>query len=234
MLQLKKYSLSGHRGTRVHEIENSRLAFDFCLQNDLDYIEFDVMRTVDNQIVVFHDKKVNRLLNGDGYVEKLTLTQLRDMEYADGQKIQTLEEFFKQVGKKIRPMLEIKSRHISEHVINVVHSFGYKNDEILIQSFDVMDIRDCYRADPQYDYGLCMGNIWNHSILKKTFSRLFYTLFLRLFPYITWLNLDGPYIFDEFIDVLRGFGKRIILGANHPENYLHKLERWGVEIIIFL
>ena len=118
----KPLYISGHRGTRKKAIENSARAFQYCLENRIDYIEFDIKCTADREIVVFHDARVDTLLSGHGFIEKMTLAQLRKLEYADGQKIQTLDEFFTQVGKKVRPMLEIKSRNCAPEVMATVIS----------------------------------------------------------------------------------------------------------------
>jgi glycerophosphoryl diester phosphodiesterase len=151
--------ISGHRGTRVHAIENTRAAFDYCMKNNFDYIEFDVKKTRDGRIVVFHDEKIDGLLDGTGRLEDFSLEELRRLRYRDGQTIQTLEELFEQIKKKVRPMLEIKSRNISRNVIDIVQRHGFASDEILIQSFDPRDIHECWKIDPQFDYGLCMQQL---------------------------------------------------------------------------
>ena len=136
--------ISGHRGTTIKSIENTKEAFEYCIKNKIDYIEFDVRKTEDEQLIIFHDKKINRLLNGSGNIEKYTLKELQKFSYKNGQKIQNLEEFFNQIQKKCRLMLEIKSHGIARKVIETIHQFGYKKDEILIQSFFPREIMDCW------------------------------------------------------------------------------------------
>jgi glycerophosphoryl diester phosphodiesterase len=226
----RRIFISGHRGTRVKAIENTASAFNYCLQNKIDYIEFDVKKTKDQQIVVFHDHRIDKLLDGTGPIEDLTLSELRIHHYKDGQSIQTLDEFFMQVGKAIRPMLEIKSRGISKQVIDIVHQFGYENDEILIQSFKPQDIIACYRIDPQYDYGLCIGPLGKFPIFQKKIAEYMFNRIVKPYP-VKWLNLDGPFIYNEFIDIAVASGKKIILGAMKTSRYLPNLDRWNVEIV---
>jgi glycerophosphoryl diester phosphodiesterase len=169
-------------------------------------------------------------LDGTGPVESFSLDELRQFRYADGQGIQTLEEFFEQVGKRIKPMLEIKSRGCSGLVIDLVHRYGYGPKDILIQSFDRGDIAACHALDPSLTYGLCIGGLGKFPVCRHFLAALFLRLRVGNAP-VTWLNLDGPFIYDEFIDVAHRRGLHIILGAKNPENYLDKLDRWGVEII---
>jgi glycerophosphoryl diester phosphodiesterase len=222
--------ISGHRGTKIHAIENTRGAFEYCLQNKLDYIEFDVKRTADNQIVIFHDSIINRLLNGSGSIEKLTLESLRQLYYADGQHVQTLQEFFEQVGKKIRPMLEIKSRGISDQIIELIRKYGYRGNEILIQSFMGEEILACHALEPGLDYGLCIGNLGKFPFMQKSIARFMYLKKIKPYP-VKWLNLDGPFMYDAIIDEVVQHGLHIILGAQFTQYYLPKLDRWHVEIV---
>jgi glycerophosphoryl diester phosphodiesterase len=222
--------ISGHRGTRVHAIENTARAFEYCLQNRLDYIEFDVKKTADNVLVVYHDHTIDRLLNGKGTFEKYSWDQLQHFHYNDGQPLQTLQQFFEQVGKKIRPMLEIKSRGIGAQIIDLVHNFGYKHNEILIQSFNGNDIQECFNLDPQYDYGLCMSVLGKFPILQKSIASRWYRKAVAPYP-VKWLNLDGPFIYTAFIEEAVKHGKHIILGAMKTERYLPQLEEWHVEIV---
>jgi glycerophosphoryl diester phosphodiesterase len=226
----RKIFISGHRGTRVHAIENTQKAFQFCLENQIDYIEFDVKKTRDNEIIIFHDRMVDHLLDGKGNVEKMPLKEVQALHYRDGQKVQTLDEFFQQVQKRVRPMLEIKSRGISDQVMDLAHKYQYKGEELLIQSFNPRDIVECHTIDPQYDYGLCFGPLGKFFFPRQLIARFFYKNKMEPYPF-KWLNLDGPFIYDEIIDEVSKFGKHIILGAMRTDQYLSKLDRWAVEIV---
>ncbi len=226
-----KVFISGHRGTRVHAIENTRAAFEYCLQNSFDYVEFDVKRTKDNQLVVFHDRIINNLLNGTGLVEEFSLKELKRLRYADNQQILTLEEFFSLVGKRIRPMLEIKSRNISNLVIESVHKFGYLGGEIMIQSFNRHDLAECYRLDPQYDYGLCVGSFLKFPLFRRMLARMYYRVVFKPYPFISWVNANGIDYYDAIVQLLSKHGIQIILGAKDTHKYLSNLASWGVKIV---
>jgi glycerophosphoryl diester phosphodiesterase len=226
----RKILISGHRGTRIHGIENTRAAFQYCLDVGTDCIEFDVQKTADGELVVFHDSSVKRLLDGTGRVEKLTLTQLKQMRYRDGQQIQTLREFFDQIRKRVRPILEIKSRKISEKVIALVRESGYQRDEIIIQSYDPADIVECHAIDPGFDYGLCRGLLGRFPIFQRTIAKHWYRRYIEPYP-AKWLNLDGPFVYDAIVDEAINNGKRIILGSIKIRKFLPRLDRWHVDIV---
>ena len=228
--------ISGHRGCRRPEIENTAAAFQYCIDNNIDWVEFDVKTTQDNEVVIFHDKSVKRLLSGKGNIESLTLEELRRMKYEDGQGIQTLEEFFTQIHGKTKPMLEIKSRGIGSAVIKLVRKFEMAPENLIIQSFVGKDILECYAIAPEYQYGKCISVHGNIGILGKLgrmqswIAEKMYKRIVEPFP-IDWLNIDGPFAYDEFMRLCTDDGKKIILGAMTPESYFKKLADWDVRII---
>ena len=63
---LSKIEISGHRGYKDKEIENTKAGFLRAIEENLDYVELDIGVTSDKVLVVFHDRKINRLLNGKG------------------------------------------------------------------------------------------------------------------------------------------------------------------------
>lgn len=227
--------ISGHRGCRTPHIENTAAAFRYCIENKIDWIEFDVKKTKDNQLIVFHDYRIDKLLNGKGIVEKFTLEKLRKFTYKDGQTVITLEEFFELIDHKIKPMLEIKSRGIAEPVIKLVNKYGYEPSEIIIQSFIGRDILECYKLDPRPIYGKCLSVHGKSAIakalgLQHAIAKFMYNQLVQKFP-VVWLNIDGPFAYDEFMQLALADNKKIILGAMQTEKYLVKLKEWNVEIV---
>ena len=173
---------------------------------------------------------INRLLNGTGSVENFTLEELRWFHYKDGQQIQTLAEFFEHIQKNVRPLLEIKSRDISASIMKIIHEFGYVSGKLIIQSFFGEDILKCYQIDPQYELGLCMAYLGKSLLFQKKIAARKYMQAVDPYP-IKWLNLDGPFIYNAFIEECIAHQKHIILGAQFIERYLKNLESWHVEMV---
>ena len=60
--------LIAHRGGPVYEPENTMAAFRHAIAAGADWLEFDVQRTRDGVLVVFHDESVERTTDGSGKV----------------------------------------------------------------------------------------------------------------------------------------------------------------------
>ena len=65
----------GHRGTRVCD-ENTIYAFNKALKYGANYIEFDVRKTKDNQLIIIHDATLERTTNGIGLIKNLTYDKI--------------------------------------------------------------------------------------------------------------------------------------------------------------
>lgn len=77
-----KILVSGHRGERVHKIENTMTAFRNILAAGVDIIETDVRMTKDGKLVLMHDETVDRTTDGTGRVCDLTLDEILSLNAA--------------------------------------------------------------------------------------------------------------------------------------------------------
>ena len=88
-----------HRGCSGRAPENTIAAFEMALEQGSDMIECDVRLTKDEEVVVFHDRALDRTTNGKGPVEQRTLEELKRLDAGSwfsskfsGERIPTLSE----------------------------------------------------------------------------------------------------------------------------------------------
>ena len=98
--------LGAHRGDRKNFPENTMEAFRGAVAVGCDAIETDVRMTKDGHLVLIHDRDVKRTTNGEGFVDEMTLDEIRalDAGFWKGEKfvgamIPTVEEFLEYVSK---------------------------------------------------------------------------------------------------------------------------------------
>jgi glycerophosphoryl diester phosphodiesterase len=70
----------GHRGARSLAPENTVTGMAAAMQAGADGVEFDVQRTADGHLVVFHDDDLKRICGVGGRVVTSTLAQLRELD----------------------------------------------------------------------------------------------------------------------------------------------------------
>ena len=102
-----------HRGLVRHAPENTLPAFAAAVELGLS-IELDVYQTRDDQLVVIHDRTVDRTTTGTGNVNELTLAEIRRLDAGSwfdpafaGEKVPTLEEAFQLIRQRQRTPVTI-------------------------------------------------------------------------------------------------------------------------------
>lgn len=83
----------GHRGGILPGIpENSLMAFEQCMSEDVAMIETDIQLSKDNHMVLFHDTSLLRMTGVNGKLATYTAAELQHMDLGSDQHIPTLEE----------------------------------------------------------------------------------------------------------------------------------------------
>ncbi|WP_353625619.1 glycerophosphodiester phosphodiesterase family protein [Bacillus sp. JCM 19041] len=72
-------AIYGHRGAAGTHPENTLLSFEEALNNKVDGIELDVQMTKDGQLIIMHDPTVDRTTSGSGYVNEMTLMEIKQL-----------------------------------------------------------------------------------------------------------------------------------------------------------
>ncbi len=134
----------GHRGARAYAPENTLESFKKAMEMGVDAIEFDVRKTKDDRLVVFHDADVKRTTNGRGLVADLTLSEIKELSTEEEEKIPTLEEALDCIGNDARVFIELKDYGIEEQTLKIVHSRKLDQNYVIISYLEdvLRKIRD--------------------------------------------------------------------------------------------
>ena len=132
-----------HRGFHNETLpENSLGAFQNAIDNNY-AIELDVQLLKDDTVAVFHDTKLARMTNKDGYIQNLTKEdlvkhKLLDTDYS----IPTLEDVLKLVDGKVGILIEIKNEttkvgKLEKAVCKLIRNY---NGPVAIQSMNPLSL----------------------------------------------------------------------------------------------
>ena len=135
-----------HRGASAFAPENTLAAFCLAVEQGADAIELDAKLSADQQIVVIHDKSVERTTDGKGEVRRLTLGQIKSLDAGSffssrfaGEPIPTLAEVFEEVGKRVLINVELTNYasptdDLVDRTAALVKQFGLE-ERVLFSSF---------------------------------------------------------------------------------------------------
>mgnify|MGYP006344329555 FL=1 len=130
----------GHRGAKGHEPENTLVSFQKALDLKVDGIELDVHLSLDGHLIVIHDETIDRTTNGTGFVNQLTLKELKSFKINDTIEIPTLEEVLDLIDKKCFINIELKNHETAENVVALIEKYiaekNWNYTDFIVSSFD--------------------------------------------------------------------------------------------------
>ena len=116
----QEIQLFGHRGAKGHAPENTVISVKKALAFDVDGVEIDVFRCQSGEIVVFHDKSLDKLTNGSGKIEEKTLKQLSTLKVLGSEPIPTLDDIIDVINGSARLNIELKGKNTAEGVFFIM------------------------------------------------------------------------------------------------------------------
>lgn len=153
---MPKLTCIAHRGgplmNNVPLPENSLAAIARALDAGVDAIEIDVYQ-VEGELLVTHDRRLGRVVSGQGIITQLPLTYLREQTLANGEPIPLLQDVLALVKDRALLNIEIKGqdcvstlrRQLEAFVSD--HQLGFEH--YIISSFDHQQLHEALRLLPQ-------------------------------------------------------------------------------------
>ena len=169
-----------HRGDVTNAPENTLAAFRSAYDLGADGIELDVRLTRDGQLIVYHDRCLNRTSNGTGPVNRSTLADIRSLDVGawfgaqfKGEKALTLDKVFESLPADYLINVEMKAifkgvRLIAHRVAEVVRRHE-RWDSTLVASFNPIALWELRKIEPR----IMRGYIWSRSHPYPIRSRCF-------------------------------------------------------------
>jgi glycerophosphoryl diester phosphodiesterase len=153
-----------HRGISAKAPENTLASFNLAATvPGIDMVELDVRLTRDEEVIVLHDRTLQRTTTGNGIAGKYTLSELRsydagswfDPSFRD-ERIPTLREILQAVGQSRWVDIEIKSDPfhrdrrglLERRVVEIVEQCEMK-DRVFYSSFDHQLVANLKRMVPE-------------------------------------------------------------------------------------
>ena len=222
----------GHRGTRILD-ENTIYAFTKALKYGAEYIEFDVRKTKDNQLIVIHDASLERTTIGSGLIKNLTYNEIsRYTTKTNSEKIPLFSDVLDTFKGKIKFMIELKAENIRNQILDIIIDKGLfnscifsgrrLNDIILIKS-EYPETKICYNITK--GIGLSLSELLtfgNQAIINSNFDMV---------------SLRSNLVSSKFIEICQ---KNEILtlswdfiNYSHPLEKIKELIKNGIDGILF-
>ena len=135
----------GHRGAKGYVAENTIASISKAIELGVDGVEIDVFRCSTGELVVFHDKTLEKLTNGYGHIEELTLDSIKKIKVLGKEKIPTLLEVMDFINSRIILNIELKGKNTAIAAAKLLNNYEFTSsmdtDNIFISSFDFDELK---------------------------------------------------------------------------------------------
>ncbi|MBO8188027.1 glycerophosphodiester phosphodiesterase [Streptomyces spirodelae] len=167
-----------HRGASAYAPENTLAAVDKAHELGIDWVENDVQRTKDGELVVIHDTTLSRTTDVEDRfpdrspwkVSDFTLKEMKTLDAGSwfdpqfkGEKIPTLGEYLDRLSRNGQELLlELKSPSaypgIERETLGELRQKGWLDrrhirSRLIIQSFDKSSIQEVHQQNPEVKTG---------------------------------------------------------------------------------
>lgn len=170
-----------HRGASKDAPENTLRAFGLAMAQGADMIELDVRLSRDGEIMVFHDKTLNRTSNGDGKLAEYSLQELKALDAGSwfdphlfaNEPIPTLKEVLELCAGRIMLNIEIKKDAVSRkddslerRIIQLLKDY-HMLEHSMISSFNTLTLVRFKELEPSLSTALLYGNTVRTNLRAK-------------------------------------------------------------------
>jgi glycerophosphoryl diester phosphodiesterase len=181
-----------HRGSSATAPENTLAAFRLAVEQDADFIEFDVQESADGEVVVMHDSDLMRMGGSPLKVWEADASALRSVDIGSrtaptfsSERVPTLAETLAASKGGTRVIVELKSyghaQRLEERVVAIVEAAGMANDSIFM-SLDHDMVRKVKQLRPSWRAGVLVAKaIGDLTSLKADFLAVEARLATRAF-----------------------------------------------------
>lgn len=233
---IRKVDNVAHRGASGYAPENTIAAFDKAVEMKADYIEIDVQRSKDGELVLIHDTTVDRTTDGTGKVGDLTFKELSALDAGSwkgeqfiGEKIPTFDEILERYRGKIGILIELKAPElypgIEEDVAKELKEKNLDkpmNGKIIIQSFNFESVKKMNDLLPNVPMGVLTSSKADTTQLAlQEFS-----------TYADYFNPSYSIVTNELVNEVHSLGMEISSWTVRSQEAADFLLEVGVDAII--
>ncbi|SNZ17972.1 glycerophosphoryl diester phosphodiesterase [Terribacillus aidingensis] len=149
----KELLVIAHRGASAVEPEHTFPAYDQALEDGADYIEIDLRKTADGELIAMHDDRVDRTTDGEGLVENMTLKELKTLDAGEGQSVPSLKEILGRYGDSVNYYIETRESDegeliMEEDLLQLLKQHRIPQNQVILQSFSKASINALHDLDP--------------------------------------------------------------------------------------
>lgn len=148
---MKRKMIIGHRGSYL-ATGNTIEAFEKAIEVGCDMVEFDIRKTKDGELVIYHDEQI------DGKIlAEFTYEEMNQIAAKHQFRMPTYKELLETCQGKIKLDIELKESGYEEEAIELTLKY-FKKEDFVITSFKKETVIFVRENFPEIECGLIVGD----------------------------------------------------------------------------
>lgn len=213
-----------HRGGAALGMENSLSCIEKGIAAGADMVEIDIHLTADNQVVVCHDRTVNRTTNGKGKIAEMTWGEIQQLRLLDkegkpsNETLPTLEQVLDLCRDRCNLLIEIKKKKdlyvgIEALADSLVKQHGMQN-QVVFQSFNDDVLFKLHEIDPT----LRLEKLLFYKTGSLLFDGTFSSYSAEKYSFVASFNILNAFASQRFIRKMHEADKEVkVWTVNKPK-----------------
>ena len=215
----------GHKGASKIEPENTLRAFSKAIEFRADFIEFDIHKTIDNEIVIIHDDDILRTTGKQGLIKEMTLINIKKLDAGKGETIPTLRELARLAQNKIGLQVEIKAFGLLNELVEILQEYKLIESSI-ISCFAYDEIIKLKDIEPRLKLALLLPEGRRSlRMMKRATARAINSEFYAIHPHYSSIT-------KEYVDFVHSNRLKIIAWTVNEKNAMQRLIEMEIDGII--
>jgi len=208
-----------HRGASALEPENTLKSFIKAMKLGVDMVECDVRTTLDGQLVIHHDPCLDRTTNGTGLLKNKSLSELRQLNAGDGERIPTLREAIDTVKGQVGLVIEVKDPGSEEKILNLVKEEKMTTDVIIASFYHKVSLK-LKSLDSEISTGIIFACQPVNSVSMALDAQA--DIMFPQYQYLSKLMVDDAH----------NHGIKVVAGVIDDPVRVAKVISWGVDALV--
>lgn len=221
----KDFLIISHKGAGNYAPANTLKAIQKAIDIKADFVEIDVHKTKDEQIVLIHDASLKNSSGKYKFVKEMTLEQIKEFDVGEGEKIPTLEEVISISKHKINLQVEIKAEGLTDNLVKLFDQEDLINSSI-ISSFSLVELIKLKKKGPNLKIGYLLPAEMNRiQLIKRNIIKACDNYFYAIHPHYSIIN-------KEILDYSKKNNLAVYAWTVNDAYIMKNLIRLGVDGII--
>ncbi|MBP9853292.1 MAG: glycerophosphodiester phosphodiesterase [Candidatus Omnitrophica bacterium] len=211
----------GHRGAKGYAPENTLKSVRKAIELGVDMVELDVHVSLDGEVIVIHDEKLNRTTNGLGAVRKKSLAYIKSLNAGDEEQVPTLREVFDLIDKRIGINIELKGKFTLTPVLKLieeyVHTKGWTYEHFIISTFSRKNLKRLSKLNHKVRIGALLA--------RHPFGFIKFAKSIRAYSAHLSLKVTDPKIIKD----AKQSGLKVYVWTVNEKEDIDRLKKLGVD-----